>query len=339
MNYMGIDHHKQYSHITLIDERGKVLKSGKVWNARSEVEEFLRGMGDEIEAVIEAGRSNYTMADLMDDFGIKITIAHPKELRSIARAKIKTDARSSHILADLLRADLIPEVYRRDGENRQMQRVLRHRVFFVGTLTRVKNKTRALLAQQREEVQREAGEEKKIFSKKGLERLKGLELPSMDKDLLDALLSTYFHFEERIKESNGLVEKLFTEMKEAQLIITVPGFGKFFSVLVATEIADVNRFSKVEKLHSYAGVIPSTYSSGERSYHGRIIKEGNKWLRWAAVEAVWPAIRADNDLKVFYDKRARRRDANSAKVATARRLLTIIYRVLKENREYIPYKR
>jgi transposase len=325
--------------MTLIDEKGNKLRSGRVWNARCEVEEFLQGEGDGIKAVIEAGRSSYTMVDLMEELRIKVTIAHPQELRAIAKAKIKTDARSSHILADLLRADLIPEVYRRDGENRRKQRVLRLRSFFVGTLTRVKNKIRALVAQQREEVQREAGQEKSLFSKKGLEKFKGLELPRTDKDLLDALLKTYFHFKERIKESDGLVERLFTEMREAQLISTVPGFGKFFSVLVATEIADVRRFSKVEKLHSYAGVIPATFSSGERAYHGKIIKEGNKWLRWAAVEAVWPAIKSDNDLLVFYERHARRKDANAAKMATARRLLTIIYRLLKENREYIPYKR
>ena len=109
--------------------------------------------------------------------------------------------------------------------------------------------------------------------------------------------------------------------------------------MVATEIGDVGRFERAEKLHSYAGVIPSTYTSGDRSYHGKMIKQGNKWLRWAAVEAVWPAIRSDFDLKLFYQRQIRRKSANSAKMATAKRLLTIIYRVLKDRREYIPYKR
>jgi len=105
------------------------------------------------------------------------------------------------------------------------------------------------------------------------------------------------------------------------------------------EIADIGRFENVGKLHAYAGVIPSTHSSGERSYHGRIIKEGNRWLRWAVVEAVWPAIRADFDIRCYYERLKKRKCSNSAKVATARRLLTIIYRMLKENRAYIPYKR
>jgi len=66
MNYMGIDHHKQYSHITLMDEKGKKLKSGRVANYCSEVERLLDGTG-EAKAVIEAGCSSYTMVDVMDE--------------------------------------------------------------------------------------------------------------------------------------------------------------------------------------------------------------------------------------------------------------------------------
>ena len=339
MNYMGIDHHKQYSQMTLMDEDGKELRNDRVWNFRSEVEKFLQGAGDEVKAVIEAGRSSYTMVDLLEELGVDVKIANPKEVKAIAKAKIKTDKRDSRILAHLLRADLIPEVYQRSGENRRRQRVLRQRAFFVGTMTRVKNKIRVLLAQQKEEIQGEASRVKNLFSRKGLEALKGLDLPDTDRGLLDGLLKMYHQLEKSIKESDELVETLYNKMPEAQLISTVPGFGKFFSVLVATEIADVGRFSKVEKLHSYAGVIPSTYASAERVYHGKIIKEGNKWLRWAAVEAVWPAIKSDFDLRLFFNKQAKRKNINAAKVATARRLLTIIYRILKEGRCYVPYKR
>lgn len=338
MNYMGIDHHRQYSHITLVDEKGEKLKSRRVVNLRSELEKFLQGM-DDTKAVIEAGRSSYTMVDLLDDLGVEVTVAHPKEVKAIARAKIKTDKRDSYILAHLLRTDLIPEVYKRSRENRGYQRILRQRAFYVGSQTRVKNRIRALLAQQSEEVQEEISRAKNLFGTKGMKVLVGLSLPAGEKALIDALLKTYRHLDERRKETNGLVEKLYLKILETRLIHSVPGFGVFLSVLVAVEIADIERFEHVGKLHSYAGVIPSTYSSGGRTYHGKIIKEGNRWLRWAVVEAVWPAIRADFDLRCFYERIKRKKGANSAKVATARRLLTIIYRLLKENRSYIPYKR
>jgi len=89
MNYVGIDHHRQYSHITWLDEKGGVVKSGRVANRRRELEGFLEGARD-VRAVIEAGRSSYTMVDVLTDLGISTTVAHPKDVRAIAKAKIKT---------------------------------------------------------------------------------------------------------------------------------------------------------------------------------------------------------------------------------------------------------
>jgi len=338
MNYVGIDHHRQYSHITLLDEKGEVVKSRRVANFRRELEKFLQGIGN-VKAVIEAGRSSYTMVDVLDNMGIETVIAHPKDIKAIAKAKVKTDERDSYKLAHLLRTGYIPEVYKRSRENRSSQRVLRQRAFYVGKQTSVKNRLRALLAQQGEEIRGEVARVENLFTAKGMRVLEGLDLPEREGKMVGALMKTYRHLEERIRETNALVEELYEKMSSARLIQTVPGFGKFLSVLVAVEIEDLGRFKDVSKLHAYAGVIPSTHSSGERSYHGKIIKEGNRWLRWAAVEAVWPAIRADFDIRLYNEKMKRRKGANSAKVATARRLLTIIYRMLKENRPYIPYKR
>ena len=338
MNYMGIDHHKQYSHITLMDERGEVLKSGRVANFRLELEDFLYGI-KEVRAVVEAGRSSYTIVDVLDDMGIETKVAHPKEVRTIAKAKVKTDQRDSYKLAHLLRTDYIPEVYKRSRENRSFQRVLRQRAFYVAKQTSVKNRLRALLAQQEEEVRLEVARVENLFTEKGMKVLRGLVLAEREAKMVGALLKTYRHIEERISETNALVKELYGRTAYARLIQTVPGFGVFLSVLVAVEIEDIRRFEDVGKLHAYTGVIPSTHSSGERSYHGKIIKEGNRWLRWAAVEAVWPALRADFDLRCYYERMKRKKGANSAKVSTARRLLTIIYRMLKENRPYIPYKR
>jgi len=122
MNYAGIDHHRQYSRITWLDEKGEVVKSGKVVNLRREIEGFCRGVRD-VKAVIEAGRSSYAMVDGLDGLGIETTVTRPKEVRAIARAKIKTDERDSHKLALLVRTGYIPEVYKRSRDNRSYQRI------------------------------------------------------------------------------------------------------------------------------------------------------------------------------------------------------------------------
>jgi hypothetical protein len=77
MNYVGIDHHRQYSHITWLDEKGEVVKSGRVANRRRELEGFLEGARD-VRAVIEAGRSSYTMVDVLAIWGLKRQLPTPR---------------------------------------------------------------------------------------------------------------------------------------------------------------------------------------------------------------------------------------------------------------------
>lgn len=335
MYFIGVDHHKQVSVMTVLDEDGRELKNGRVFNLREKVERFLEGYRP-FTAVIEAGRSSYVMADLLRELGGEVKMANALQVKAIAHARIKTDKRDSRTLAQLLRADLIPEVYQRGTRNRRAQRVVRMRAYWVVKQTEVKNKIHALLAQQKEEIRLEVEKRKDgLFSLRGIEFLKNLPLEDPEKMVMDDLIQGYLEVQAHLKRSNGLARMLYGEIEEAARIDTVPGFGMTLSVLVAVEIADVNRFSTVADLHSYAGVIPSTYASGERTYHGRITKQGSAWLRWAAVEAVYPAIKKDLGLRVLSSRLAKRKGANVAKIAVARRLLTIIYRLLTEKREYI----
>lgn len=336
MYFIGVDHHKQVSVMTVMDENGEELKRGRVPNLRKDVARFLEGFRP-FTAVLETGRSSYVMADLLRELGGEVKIANALQVKAIAHARIKTDKRDSRTLAHLLRAGLIPEIYQREAWNRRAQRVMRMRAYWVSKQTEVKNKIRALLAQQREEVRLEVEKrEDGLFSPKGLEFLGQLSLESREKEVLDDLVEGYQEIRGHIRKSDGLVRALYGEIEEAARIDTVPGFATMLSVLMAVEIADIGRFPRAAELHSYAGVIPSTYSSGERSYHGHITKQGNAWLRWAALEAVYPAIKKDFGLRALYSRLARRKGANVAKVAVARRLLTIIYRVLTEKRDYVP---
>jgi len=334
--FIGVDHHKQVSVMTVLDEDGRELRNERVVNLREHVRRFLEGYRP-FTAVLEAGRASYVMADLLRELGGEVKLANPLQVKAIAHARIKTDKRDSRTLAQLLRADLIPEVYQRGEGNRRAQRVMRMRAYWVSKQTEVRNKIRALLAQQREEIRlevekRDAG----LFSQKGLGFLSLLALEEQDKSILDDLLQGHREIRAHVQLTNGLVEALYSELEEAAWIDTIPGFAKTLSVLVAVEIADIGRFARPGDLHSYAGVIPSTYASGSRTVHGHITKQGSVWLRWAVVEAVTPAIKKDLALRALYLRLARRKGANVAKIAVARRLLTIIYRLLSERRNYIP---
>lgn len=163
---------------------------------------------------------------------------------------------------------------------------------------------------------------------------KGVVLPGEDNRLLISELELLEVLKQKISQSDGIVKELGKEDKRAKLLRSIPGLGPFFSVLVAKEIDDISRFKGGKKLCVYAGLVPSTYASGGKVFHGRITKQGNKWLRWAVIEAVPHAIKSDPALYAYYEKLRIKKGNNAAKVATARRLLTIIYRVLSQGRFY-----
>ncbi|HZX11156.1 MAG TPA: hypothetical protein VFG01_09455 [Acidobacteriota bacterium] len=78
VHYIGVDHHKQYSYLTVLDEDGSMVKEGRVLNIQSEVKKYLEVAGEGSEAVIEAGRSTYTMLELLEELEMGVKIAHPR---------------------------------------------------------------------------------------------------------------------------------------------------------------------------------------------------------------------------------------------------------------------
>jgi transposase len=90
-------------------------------------------------------------------------------------------------------------------------------------------------------------------------------------------------------------------------------------VLISTEIDSIDCSVSPSRLCSYAGLVPSTHSSGGKTYHGKITLEGNKWLRWALTEAVVPASYADSEIRSKLD--ALRKVKHPAACCGASRLL------------------
>lgn len=89
---------------------------------------------------------------------------------------------------------------------------------------------------------------------------------------------------------------------------------------------------------AYAGLAPTTYSSGEKTYHGKLLPQCNGWLRWAFVEAAWVAIGCDAYFGTLY-RRAREQSghgANTAIIIVARRMAEIAWQLLSKNRRYEP---
>jgi len=333
-NYIGIDYHKKYTQITVVNARGEIQLEKRVLSEKEDLQRVFRQIKGPKEAVMEATYSWDKLYNILEEEVDRLILAHPLKVKAIASAKIKNDKIDSKVLAQLLRADLIPEAYIPSQETRLKKNILRQRMFFVRLRTMLKNRVHSLV--DRNNV---PGEELKLFSdlfgKKGKEYLRNLEFSDKsEKILLHEQLNVYEVIEERIKLSDKLIEDIASKDERVARLRSIPGIGKFFSVLILYEIDNVARFTEPRKLFSYAGLVPSLYSSGEKSYNGKLTREGNRYLRWACIEAVVPAISSSLRLKMHYEKVKLRNGANAAKVAVARKILELVWIILKKKCRY-----
>lgn len=228
---------------------------------------------------------------------------------------------------------MIPECYVRERDNQRIQQVLRQRMFLVRVQTMVKNRIKNLIDRQ-ENVREEVQGYTDLFGVKGLSFLRAAQLPVLERKLLNEHLELLEDVRTRIRSVEAMIEQLKQDDPVVRRLESIPGIGKFLGMLIRQEIDKIGRFKTSDKLCGYAGLVPSTYSSGGKTFHGNIIKQGNKFIRWAMIEAVTPAIRSDAQLRSYYEALKVKKGYNAAKVATARRLLKIVYQVWKEERFY-----
>ncbi len=270
------------------------------------------------------------MHEWLEEIADSVVLAHPLKVRAIADARIKTDSIDSHTLAHLLRADLIPPAYAPSRQTRSIKRVLRQRMFFIRIRTMLKNRIQSLLDQhgmKRPEVS-------DLFGVAGMKWLKTVKMEEPDQSLLVEQVNLIEVLEERILATEGTIKDLSADDLTVLWLRSIPGIGKFLSVLIRYEVDDIKRFRSAKKFASYTGLVPSTYSSGSRTIHGRLTKQGNKWLRWAFIEAVTPAIRSSRWLRRYYMSIRTRRGAKDARTATARKLAQLVWTIWTEERMY-----
>ncbi len=331
MLYVGVDAHKATSQITVVNETGSILKRAKVASTSSAFQQALSEYDEPLTAVLEASYCWGPIYDWLDDLTEEVVLAHPSKVRAIAEARIKTDKIDSAILAHLLRADLIPKAYAPSKETRALKRVLRQRLFLVQLSTMVKNRIRALLSQH--EVQ--TPQVSDLFGKVGMTWLETVKLTQPDGALLHEDRELLVFLKTRVNATEKLIQELAKNDVAVPWLKSLPGIGTFLSVLIRWEVDDISRFPTAKQFASYTGLVPSTYASSKRVVHGGLTKQGNKWLRWAFIEAITPAVRSSPTLACFYQKLKQRRGVKDARAATARKLAELTWTIWNEQRCYI----
>ncbi|KXA92597.1 hypothetical protein AKJ65_07310 [candidate division MSBL1 archaeon SCGC-AAA259E19] len=324
--FAGLDVHKKYFHATALEESGAVLVQENFPNDSGGYDSLLAVTGEEVKVALEATYAWEYVFEELEDRVEEVKLAHPKRAEAITKERIKTDVRASEALAKLLRLGWLPEAWAPPKETRKVREKLRRRAYLVWKRTGFKNKIKADLAKQ--------GIRKKVsYNGEGMEWLRSLETDSIN-DYLDMVEALNDPIERITKE----IKKEARATEEAKLLMTIPGIGFVWFLTLTTELGDVERFFGPNEVPAYAGIVPSTEQSGSKEVHGSITKEGNKYLRWAAVECAYLHERYADDtyLTRFFHKLAAKKNDQTAAVAMGRKLLITAYWMLKRGEKFRP---
>ena len=325
---IGIDIHKKYSYVAVVDELGEIKEEAKIENTKESLEQFASKYKG-AKAVIEATGNYRFIYDVLENY-MEVKLAHPYKTRAIAEARIKNDRLDAKMLAHLLRANLIPESYVPPKEVRELRDLTRLRKALIEDRTRIKNRVHAILTRNG------INNYPDPFTKKGREFLENLDLSETDRKLLEINLSIIDKINREIDEIDRIIQEKAKIDGDAILLTTIPGISYYSALLIKAEIGDVNRFPNKFKLISYAGLCPSIKQSGNKEIKGHITKQGSRMLRWILIQCANIAIRHDEYLRNFYLRIKKRRGHNIAIVATARKMLVCIYFMLKRREVYNP---
>jgi transposase len=331
---IGIDFHKRYSVFCAIDSADRILDKGRIDHSTPELFIHLIKRHPGCRVVFETTMNWAWLYELLEPHLAHkdIILADAFKTRIIAESQVKNDKVDAHILARLLRAGMICEVHIPSKAARQRKEVLRQRSFFVRQRTRVRNRIHRLLGAQHNLQLPQCSD---LFGKRGLGFLDKLDLPAPAGLLLKQQLDMLRNLQSRIAEDEAALKTMHEDSPELTFVQSIPGMGPILAAVVVSEIDSIKRFGSAQKLCGYAGLCPSTSSSGGKTHQGRLMSRCNKWLRWAFVEAAWVSVGCSPYFGDHYKrKRALGKKANTAILSTARRMARITWQLLTEQRTF-----
>ena len=327
--YVGIDLHKRYMQVAVLDGDRNLIENTRIYNHTDHhaLKIFLDKLDRNAKIALESSSVWYAVYRFIRKQGFDVVLSNPLKTKAIAYAKIKTDKIDAQVLAYLLSMDYLPTCKVKTEEEMDAANLARHRKYLVDSRTGYKNKIHSILLMNGIRTIHLR------FTKDHRAELRQLQEYRINSyvNVIETLNADIRDTENRIKHT--VEEKL---NHNAKLLSTIPGVGYYSALVIASEIGDVTRFSDSSRLCSYAGLVPSTYSSGGKVRHGGITKEGNSFLRSVLSECVLAHRRVDKGsrLSKFHSKIARKKGNPKATVATAAKLLKICYWLLVEQREY-----
>jgi len=321
--YVGIDFHRRRSVIVRMSATGERLGVVRVPNDAMEIAKAVSEAGPNPHVVIEATYGWYWVVDLLQELGATVHLANPKALNWGDR-RVKNDVADATDLAEMLRLNRLPEAWIAPPATRELRELVRYRAKLVRLRTGLKAQVHAVMA--KEGVIPVSVEQ---FGPMGKAQLDGMDLAPAYALRVESLRSLISIYDGEIGDLERRIHAPLRHHRGYQAIQGLNGVGRTIAAIAVAEIGDVSRFPTPKALCCWAGLTPKRRESDVKGHDEGIAKQGSRLLRWAVIEGT-SRYHGGAAFVDDYRRIAERRGVNRAKVAVARKVLTLIYYGLRD---------
>ena len=333
MIHVGIDLHTNNMVNVALNGNGKVVREAKLPTSTRSLEDFFGSMEGPVKAVVECTSNWYWLSDWCRANGVDLTLAHAKMVKAISYAKVKTDKVDAKTLAELLRADLIPEAYQVKADRRELRELTRGRLRMIQWRGKLQS---ALWGQAIKYNVQISGSQWRQLNQ--LQQWLGSQLPPAANLQARLLIEQMSQLQTHIHRIEEEIERQVPFEAAAQRLMEVPGLGKVGAWTILAEIGDISRFPSAKQFTSYCRLVPGAKDSGGSHRHKSADKNGNKYLRAAFGQAAVSAYTHYKVVKKFYRKIKRRSGRPVARAVVAKELAKGVWYMLTRDEEYKGFK-
>jgi transposase len=330
MCHIGVDLHKT-NFVVCFRAADETTRTETYPLTKPGITRFIAQLEPADEVAVEVTANIYYFYDQVKPHVSRVVLVDTYRFAVIAKSKKKTDKADAAALARFLKLDYLPSGPVPSERVRQLRHLLQARETLVGMRTKLKNMGHGALTRNGIALSRAA-----FASRLSRTRLsKRDDLAPADALIMQAALRQIAELDREVEALGAELVRVGKGLAGVQRLLQVHGMNLLSAIALLAEIGDIALFETSKQLTAYAGLATATRQSNETTRHGGITKRGRKRLRTVAIQAVLSMVhRTETPLMEFYQKKKREKGAGKAICATARKLLTIIFVMLKKELDY-----
>lgn len=321
--YVGIDLHRRRSVIVRRNEAGEALETVRIDNDPIALAAEIAKAGEHPDVVLEATYGWYWAADVLNECGASVHLAHPLG-NNWGHRRVKNDERDATDLVDLLRMGRLAEAWIAPLALRELRELVRYRAKLVHIRSNLKAQVHAVLAKEGVSVPMSD-----LFGLAGQHLMDTVTLAPAYRMRVESLCELIEKIGEHVGALEAEIAPALADDLGFHAVQAIPGIGPVLAAIFVAEIGDVQRFDSARQLCSWAGLTPTHHESDQKVRRGHITKQGSRLVRWAAVEGVVRQ-RGATAIAVHHHRVGERRGRNVGRVAAARKPLTLVYYGLRD---------